>query len=76
MPLLPGTRGGDASDAGQYHRTRRGLAWVSLSQDFHWHIEVLPRRAEVARLHREEEFYVNPLPPEEAARQLREMQVG
>jgi UDPglucose--hexose-1-phosphate uridylyltransferase len=53
-----------------------GLAWESLPQDFHWHIEVLPRQAEVARLHREEEFYVNPLAPEEAARQLREMQVG
>jgi len=49
-----------------------GLAWETLPFDFHWHIEVLPRQAEVARLHREEEFYVNPVPPEEAARQLRD----
>ncbi len=48
-----------------------GLPWESLPLDFHWHIEILPRRAEVARLHREEEFYVNPVPPEEAAERLR-----
>ncbi len=49
-----------------------GLAWETLPDDFHWHIEILPRQADVARLHREEEFYVNPVTPEEAARQLRE----
>ncbi len=53
-----------------------GLAWETLPDDFHWHIEVLPRQADVARLHREEEFYVNPVTPEEAARQLREARVG
>jgi len=53
-----------------------GLPWETLRDDFHWHIEVLPRHAEVARLHREEEFYVNPVTPEEAARQLREMPGG
>jgi UDPglucose--hexose-1-phosphate uridylyltransferase len=53
-----------------------GLKWDSLTDDFHWHLEVLPRQAETARLHREEEFYVNPVPPEEAARELREMPAG
>ena len=53
-----------------------GLPWESLPDDFHWHIEVLPRQADAARLHREEEFYVNPITPEEAARQLREMPAG
>jgi len=53
-----------------------GLPWESLHDDFHWHIEVLPRQGDVARLHREEEFYVNPITPEEAARQLREMPAG
>jgi UDPglucose--hexose-1-phosphate uridylyltransferase len=48
-----------------------GVSWETLRHDFHWHLEVLPRQADVARLHREEEFYVNPVPPEEAARQLR-----
>ena len=53
-----------------------GLPWESLQEDFHWHIEVLPRQADVARLHREEEFYVNPVTPEEAARLLRDMPAG
>ncbi len=53
-----------------------GLAWESLADDFHWHIEVLPRQADMARLHREEEFYVNPVTPEEAARQLRDTLAG
>jgi UDPglucose--hexose-1-phosphate uridylyltransferase len=53
-----------------------GLPWESLADDFHWHIEVLPRQADMVRLHREEEFYVNPVTPEEAARQLREMPAG
>ncbi len=50
-----------------------GRPWETLREDFHWHIEVLPRPGETARLHREEEFYVNPIPPEEAARHLRSM---
>jgi UDPglucose--hexose-1-phosphate uridylyltransferase len=53
-----------------------GLPWESLHEDFHWHIEVLPRQADVARLHFEEEFYVNPVTPEVAAREIREMPVG
>ena len=53
-----------------------GLPWETLHDDFHWHVEVLPRQADVARLHREEEFYVNPVTPEEAAQQLREMPAG
>lgn len=53
-----------------------GRPWESLRDDFHWHLEVLPRQAEVARLHREEEFYVNFLPPEESARLLREQPVA
>jgi UDPglucose--hexose-1-phosphate uridylyltransferase len=53
-----------------------GLAWESLHFDFHWHMEILPRPAEVARLHREEEFYVNPVPPEEATRLLRDTQTA
>lgn len=53
-----------------------GLPWESLPDDFHWHVEILPRPAGSARLHREEEFYVNPIPPEEAAQQLREARIA
>ena len=53
-----------------------GLAWESLMDDFHWHIEILPRSTEATRLHREEEFYVNSVTPEDAARQLRDVRVA
>ncbi len=52
------------------------LQWESLAEDFHWHMEVLPRQDEMERLHREEEFSVNPVRPEEAARHLREIAAG
>jgi len=44
----------------------------TLIDDFHWHIEILPRLERAGRLQSEEEFYINTLPPEEAARMLRE----
>jgi UDPglucose--hexose-1-phosphate uridylyltransferase len=49
-----------------------GRPWESLADDFHWHIEVLPRADGAARLSREEEFVLTPIPPEEAARRLRQ----
>lgn len=38
---------------------------------FHWHIEIMPRDHRSSRYKREDEFYVNPLAPEEAAAILR-----
>ena len=52
-------------------RTLRGDTGT-LSEDFHWHIEILPRLERAGRLQSEEEFYINTIPPEEAARVLRE----
>lgn len=45
--------------------------WKTLSEDFHWHFEILPRLEMRRKYLREEEFYLNPVSPEEAARQLR-----
>ncbi len=39
---------------------------------YHWHIEVMPRLAIVAGFEWGTGFYINPMPPEGAARQLRE----
>ena len=50
--------------------------WSTLREDFHWHIEILPRTPRLARLQREEEFYENPVPPEEAAAALRDAPVA
>ncbi|MBI5682306.1 MAG: galactose-1-phosphate uridylyltransferase [Deltaproteobacteria bacterium] len=43
----------------------------TLRDDFHWHFEILPLLKEMKRFKWEEEFYVNPVTPEDAARVLR-----
>ncbi len=39
---------------------------------YHWHIEITPRLTHIAGFERGTGFYINPLPPEDAARFLRE----
>lgn len=46
--------------------------WQSVRQDYHWHIELMPRLDRRQKYLREEEFFLNTLTPEEAARVLRE----
>jgi UDPglucose--hexose-1-phosphate uridylyltransferase len=53
-------------------RTIRGDIGT-IVDDFHWHIEILPRTERESRLQREEEFYINTVLPEDAAKMLREM---
>ena len=38
---------------------------------YHWHIEVIPRLTKVAGFEWGSGFYINPVPPEDAARVLR-----
>ena len=45
--------------------------WDFLPHGFHWHLEILPRISNMARFKREEEFFTNPLTPEEATQQLK-----
>jgi UDPglucose--hexose-1-phosphate uridylyltransferase len=40
-------------------------------EHFHWHVEILPRRAEFAGFEWGSGFYINPVPPETAAAALR-----
>jgi UDPglucose--hexose-1-phosphate uridylyltransferase len=49
--------------------------WDFLPHGFHWHLEILPRISRIARLKREEEFFTNPLTPEEAARKLKAVNI-
>ena len=42
---------------------------------YHWHIEVLPRLSQVAGFEWGSGFYINTVPPEDAARYLRETEV-
>jgi len=46
---------------------QNGLEW------FHWHIEIMPRITRVAGFERGTGFYINPTPPEEAAKYMREL---
>lgn len=46
--------------------------WQSVREDYHWHIELMPRLDRRQKYLREEEFFLNTVPPEEAARVLRE----
>jgi UDPglucose--hexose-1-phosphate uridylyltransferase len=43
---------------------------------YHWHIEVLPRLSQVAGFEWGSGFYINTVPPEDAARYLREAKVA
>jgi UDPglucose--hexose-1-phosphate uridylyltransferase len=42
---------------------------------YHWHIEIMPTLTQVAGFEWGSGFYINPTPPEEAARFLREIEV-
>ncbi len=50
---------------------KRAHQWETLAQDFHWHMEILPRLTRVAGFEWGSGFYINPTEPEEAARFLR-----
>lgn len=46
--------------------------WGTLQYDYHWRIEVLPRLTRVAGFEWGTGVYINPMPPESAARHVRE----
>ncbi|MDP3722418.1 MAG: galactose-1-phosphate uridylyltransferase [Candidatus Omnitrophota bacterium] len=58
-------------------RHGRGKAgyWKTIEDDYHWHIELIPRLTRVAGFEWGSGFYINPTPPEEAAQYLRETPV-
>jgi UDPglucose--hexose-1-phosphate uridylyltransferase len=58
-------------------RRQRGKPgyWKTIEEDFHWHIELIPRLTRVAGFEWGSGFYINPTPPEEAAKYLREAHV-
>jgi UDPglucose--hexose-1-phosphate uridylyltransferase len=46
--------------------------WGSLPYDYHWYIGLIPRLTKIAGFEWGTGFHINPMPPEEAARHLRE----
>jgi UDPglucose--hexose-1-phosphate uridylyltransferase len=53
---------------------RRGH-WHTLNDDFHWHLEIMPRLTRVAGFEWGSGFYINPTPPEDAAKYLRDVKI-
>ena len=50
---------------------RRGY-WQTIREDYHWHMEIMPRLTKVAGFEWGTGFYINPTSPEDAAKYLRE----
>ena len=57
-----------------FRRQKAGY-WKSIDYDYHWHIEIMPRLTRVAGFEWGTGFYICPLPPEDAAKFLREVEV-
>jgi len=57
-----------------FRRPKTGY-WKSIDYDYHWHIEIMPRLTRVAGFEWGTGFYICPLPPEDAAKFLRETEV-
>lgn len=49
--------------------------WTTLPYDYHWRIAVLPRLTRVAGFEWGTGVYINPMPPEHAAKYLREVEL-
>jgi len=49
--------------------------WKSIDYDYHWHIEIMPRLTRVAGFEWGTGFYICPLPPEEATKFLKGVEV-
>lgn len=54
-----------------FRREHRGY-WTTIEEDYHWHIEIIPRLTQVAGFEWGTGFYICPTLPEEAAKYLRE----
>jgi len=52
---------------------KRAGYWSTLSYDWHWQIEIVPRLGSIQGFEWETGLFINPTPPEEAARFLREV---
>jgi len=50
--------------------------WETIEKDYHWHIEILPILTRVAGFEWGSGFYINPLPPEEACKSVREAEIS
>ncbi|MFH1335636.1 MAG: DUF4931 domain-containing protein [Candidatus Zixiibacteriota bacterium] len=54
---------------------RRGESWKTLNQDYHWHIEIMPRYTRIDGFEWGTGLYINATTPEEAAEKLKKVKL-
>ncbi len=52
----------------------RAHYWRTIKEDYHWHLEIMPRLTRMAGFEWGTGFYINPTPPEDAVTYLRDQQ--
>ncbi len=57
------------------HRVGKPDYWSSIGDDYHWHLELIPRLTMIAGFEWGTGFQINPTSPEDAARFLREAEI-
>ncbi len=55
--------------------TKDKAQWETIDEDYHWHIEVMPRITHVAGFEKGTGFYICAIPPENTAEFLREIEI-
>ena len=58
-----------------FRRDKSGNRWKTIEDDYHWHIEVMPRLTHVAGFEKGTGFYICSIPPESTAEFLREVEI-
>ncbi len=56
-------------------RKDNGRQWLTIEDDYHWHMEVMPVLTRVAGFEKGTGFYICVIPPEQTAEYLREVKV-
>ncbi|MFH1593085.1 MAG: DUF4931 domain-containing protein [Candidatus Omnitrophota bacterium] len=76
MKMLAGTLGDFPYNivlhTAPFRRRKKKGYWDTIAEDYHWHMEIMPRLTQVAGFEWGSGFYINPMPPEEACRYLKE----
>ncbi|MCR4337371.1 MAG: galactose-1-phosphate uridylyltransferase [Candidatus Omnitrophica bacterium] len=59
-----------------FARGERWDRWRTIEEDYHWHLEIMPRLTRAAGFEKGTGFYICAIPPEDAAAYLREVRVS
>jgi UDPglucose--hexose-1-phosphate uridylyltransferase len=58
-----------------FRRRQKKGYWETIDQDYHWHIEIMPRLTQVAGFEWGSGFYINSIPPEAACEALKKVKL-